>query len=377
MRVNAARRRAGRGCDEGEGEPTEIGCCGARAAAGQGLRGDDAGGVRARPASDRARSPRSRPADPRAGSRPTPRPPLDLRRLIRRRCAPGATPSTSPEPRKEVPRKLVVLCDVSGSMDAYARALLLFLHARSAPGRGVEAFALRHAAVAAQRPTSPRAIRRRRSRAPRRGDVDWGSGTRIGASLKEFNDRYGRRALSRGAVVVIVSDGWERRIRSSSAARWPALARGARGRLGEPAQGQPRVSAARGRDARGPAARRPPRRRPQPREPRVARGRRRRDRAPPRGLARRRPFRVVELEEVAHLGQPALLDEADVGRVVVVPARTRFDLRTPSRSRSGSRSSGSPRRAARTPRRRERFRGPRRPRGSLGSSWRPRVNGRA
>ncbi len=41
-------------------------------------------------------------------------------------------------------------------------------------------------------------------------NVDWGSGTRIGASLKEFNDIYGRRALSRGAVVVIVSDGWER-----------------------------------------------------------------------------------------------------------------------------------------------------------------------
>jgi hypothetical protein len=40
--------------------------------------------------------------------------------------------------------------------------------------------------------------------------TDWGSGTRIGASLKEFNDLYGKRALSRGAVVVIVSDGWER-----------------------------------------------------------------------------------------------------------------------------------------------------------------------
>jgi len=40
--------------------------------------------------------------------------------------------------------------------------------------------------------------------------LDWGSGTRIGASLKEFNDTWGRRALSRGAVVVIVSDGWGR-----------------------------------------------------------------------------------------------------------------------------------------------------------------------
>ena len=40
--------------------------------------------------------------------------------------------------------------------------------------------------------------------------VDWGSGTRIGASLREFNEIYGRRALSRGAIVLIVSDGWER-----------------------------------------------------------------------------------------------------------------------------------------------------------------------
>jgi uncharacterized protein with von Willebrand factor type A (vWA) domain len=43
-----------------------------------------------------------------------------------------------------------------------------------------------------------------------RNVVDWGSGTRIGASLKQFNDEYGRQALSRGAVVVIASDGWER-----------------------------------------------------------------------------------------------------------------------------------------------------------------------
>ena len=40
--------------------------------------------------------------------------------------------------------------------------------------------------------------------------TDWGSGTRIGASLKGFNDEFGRRALTRGAVVVVVSDGWER-----------------------------------------------------------------------------------------------------------------------------------------------------------------------
>ena len=55
---------------------------------------------------------------------------LDMRRLIRRSLRTGGDPVDQPwKARKEVPRKLVVLCDVSGSMDAYARALLLFLHA--------------------------------------------------------------------------------------------------------------------------------------------------------------------------------------------------------------------------------------------------------
>ena len=66
---------------------------------------------------------------------------LDLRRLIRHSLRTGGDPVEQPwKARKEVPRKLVVLCDVSGSMDAYARALLLFLHALVGSGRGVEAF---------------------------------------------------------------------------------------------------------------------------------------------------------------------------------------------------------------------------------------------
>lgn len=111
--------------------------------------------------------------------------------------------------RKQVPRKLVVLCDVSGSMDSYARALLLFLHAAVGSGPGVEVFAFgtnltRLTAELDSR--DPSAALERCTGAVR----DWGSGTRIGASLQQFNDVYGRRALSRGAVVLIVSDGWER-----------------------------------------------------------------------------------------------------------------------------------------------------------------------
>ena len=65
-----------------------------------------------------------------------------MRRLIRHSLRTGGDPVDRPyRARKEVPRKLVVLCDVSGSMDAYARALVLFLHAAVGSGPGVEAFA--------------------------------------------------------------------------------------------------------------------------------------------------------------------------------------------------------------------------------------------
>jgi uncharacterized protein with von Willebrand factor type A (vWA) domain len=135
---------------------------------------------------------------------------LDMRRLIRRSLRCGGDPvDQSWKARKTVPRKLVVLCDVSGSMDAYARALLLFLHALVGSGHGVEAFGFGTRLTRLTGDLDARDPEAALARATATA-VDWGSGTRIGASLKEFNDVYGRRALSRGAVVVIVSDGWER-----------------------------------------------------------------------------------------------------------------------------------------------------------------------
>jgi uncharacterized protein with von Willebrand factor type A (vWA) domain len=135
---------------------------------------------------------------------------LDMRRMLRRCLRSGGDPVDQPwKSRKDVPRKLVVLCDVSGSMDAYARALLLFLHALVGTGHGVEAFAFgtRLTRLTGDLGTrDPEAALARATEAA----MDWGSGTRIGGSLAEFNTVYGRRALSRGAVVVIVSDGWER-----------------------------------------------------------------------------------------------------------------------------------------------------------------------
>jgi uncharacterized protein with von Willebrand factor type A (vWA) domain len=149
------------------------------------------------------RTSRRRSPDPR-GDR------LDLRRLCRRSLRSGGEPIEQPwKSRKSVPRKLVVLCDVSGSMDAYARALLLYLHAIVGSGPGVEAFAF---GTRLTRLTPDLATRDPEAALARATHVavDWGSGTRIGASLAEFNAVYGRRALSRGAVVMVVSDGWER-----------------------------------------------------------------------------------------------------------------------------------------------------------------------
>jgi uncharacterized protein with von Willebrand factor type A (vWA) domain len=134
----------------------------------------------------------------------------DVRAMIRRSLRTGGDPIERPlRARKQVPRRLVLLCDVSGSMDAYARVLLLFLHAAVGTGRGVEAFAF---GTRLSRLTPDLRTRDPLDALARCTEavVDWGSGTRIGASLREFNEVYGRRAMSRGAIVVIVSDGWER-----------------------------------------------------------------------------------------------------------------------------------------------------------------------
>jgi uncharacterized protein len=135
---------------------------------------------------------------------------LDLRRLARRSLARGGEPIEQTFRRRlDVPRKLIVLCDVSGSMESYTRALLLFLHAVVGSGPRVEVFAFGTRIIRLTDDFRTRDPELALAAAANRV-VDWASGTRIGASLKTFNDVWGRRALTRGAVVVIVSDGWER-----------------------------------------------------------------------------------------------------------------------------------------------------------------------
>ncbi len=134
---------------------------------------------------------------------------LDLRRLVRSSLGTGGDPIERAFRRRvDKPRKLVIICDVSGSMEAYARALLLYVHAAVA-GRGVEAFVFGTRLTRLTPELTGRDPERALAQATKRV-VDWSGGTRIGASLKHFNDEWGRRSLTRGAVVVIVSDGWER-----------------------------------------------------------------------------------------------------------------------------------------------------------------------
>ena len=135
---------------------------------------------------------------------------VDMRRTLRASLRSGGDPvHVARRRRRVVRRRLVVLCDISGSMEPYARAYLQFLTCAAGSGRHVEAFAFATRLTRLTRALASRnpdwAMQRAAAAAP-----DWSSGTRIGDALKEFNDRYGRRGMARGAVVVILSDGWER-----------------------------------------------------------------------------------------------------------------------------------------------------------------------
>lgn len=107
------------------------------------------------------------------------------------------------------PRRVVLLCDISGSMAPYSRALLRFLHAGVASGAKLEAFTLgtRLTRITKELTTrDPDQALRQASGAIE----DISGGTRLGDAVKEFVDRWGQRGMARGAVVVVLSDGWDR-----------------------------------------------------------------------------------------------------------------------------------------------------------------------
>jgi uncharacterized protein len=134
----------------------------------------------------------------------------DLRRTVRHALRAGGEPVrrsfTQPGVR---PRRLVLLLDVSGSMEPYARALIRFVHAAVVGRTKVEAFALGTRLTRITRELSTHdpddAITRASAAVS-----DWSGGTRLGDGLRQFNDEWGQRGMARGAIVVVLSDGWDR-----------------------------------------------------------------------------------------------------------------------------------------------------------------------
>ncbi len=133
---------------------------------------------------------------------------FDLRATLRASQRTGGDPVRHVlRRRRQRPRRVVFLCDVSGSMESVSRAYLQLLQC-AVGGAHAEAFVfatrLTRLTKALHGSNPNMALQRAVKATP-----DWSGGTRIGAALKSFNDGWGRRGLARGAVIVIVSDGWE------------------------------------------------------------------------------------------------------------------------------------------------------------------------
>jgi uncharacterized protein len=153
---------------------------------------------------------------------------LDMRRTMRLATRTGGEPVRIARRAVRIrQRRLVVLCDISGSMEPYARAILqlMYVAARSSGAAGGGGSGFSGPSRDATRPrtevftfatrltrltpflaaASPETMLAKAGEAA----PDWAGGTRIGAALRDFNDRYGVRGMARGAVILIISDGWE------------------------------------------------------------------------------------------------------------------------------------------------------------------------
>jgi uncharacterized protein with von Willebrand factor type A (vWA) domain len=134
----------------------------------------------------------------------------DLRRTVRSSMRTGGEPlrraMTAPSRR---PRRVVLLADISGSMELYSRVLMQFAHAAVVSGAQVETFAIGTRLTRLTRELAThdpdQALARAAEAVP-----DWSGGTRLGTALQKFNDEWGVRGMARGAIIVILSDGWDR-----------------------------------------------------------------------------------------------------------------------------------------------------------------------
>ena len=143
-----------------------------------------------------------------AARRPRGRP--DIRRTVRDSLRSGGEPVRRRHlVPGERPRRLVLLVDISGSMEPYARALLRFVHAAVAGRQRVEAFTLGTRLTRLTRELSSRDPDQALHDAAA-SVKDWSGGTRLGEGLRAFNDQWGVRGMARSAIVVVLSDGWDR-----------------------------------------------------------------------------------------------------------------------------------------------------------------------
>jgi len=135
---------------------------------------------------------------------------LHLRRAMRSATKYGGVPlQLSWQSRKIKQRPFILLADISGSMEKYSRLMLQFFYSVSHSLKDVECFVFGTRLTRITNQLKIKNIDRAVTEAAH-DVVDWSGGTRIGESLRTFNQQWSRRVLRRGAVVLIVSDGWER-----------------------------------------------------------------------------------------------------------------------------------------------------------------------
>ena len=134
---------------------------------------------------------------------------VDLRRIVRANVRHGGELVDLPRRmRREKPRPVVILADVSGSMERYSRLLLQFVCGMAGGAHAVESFVFSTRLTRVTRRVARRGAGA--AQAVARDVQDWGGGTRIGDALRSFNLHWARRVMRNGPVVIIVSDGWDR-----------------------------------------------------------------------------------------------------------------------------------------------------------------------
>ncbi len=134
---------------------------------------------------------------------------LDMRHFLRSSLGDHRALSLAWRKRKLQPRPIVAICDISGSMDRYTRLLLHFLHIVAHGHNPLEVFVFGTRLTHITRQLRSRdVVTALRSAALK--VTDWSGGTRIGQCIHTFNKRWSQRMLRRGAVVLIISDGWDR-----------------------------------------------------------------------------------------------------------------------------------------------------------------------